>query len=63
MSPAVQMIELPTLSLAIGGGILVTAVLGLLCGPFLDARVTVKFPYEFEDFKDSKVWEARNGTS
>jgi hypothetical protein len=53
----VQMIEellRSPLSLAIGGGILVTAVLGLLCGPFLDASVTVKFPEEFKDFKESE---------
>jgi hypothetical protein len=38
-------------TLAIGAGILVTALLGLLCSPFLNFRVTVKIPDEF------KAWE------
>jgi hypothetical protein len=42
------------LSLAIGVGIVVTALLGRLCDPFLKISVTVKFPVEFEEFEDSE---------
>jgi hypothetical protein len=42
------------LSLAIGCGIVVTALLGRLCGSFLDVSVTVKFPDEFEEFEESE---------
>jgi hypothetical protein len=43
------------LSLAIGTGILVTALLGLLCDPFLKVSVTVEFPDAFKDFEDSET--------
>ena len=42
------------LSLAIGVGILVTAFLGLLCGPFLHFSVTVDIPKEFEAWKSAQ---------
>ena len=35
-------------SLAVGFGILVTALLGVLCAPFLKVSVTVKIPNEFK---------------
>jgi hypothetical protein len=42
------------LSLAIGVGMLVTALLGLLCEPFLSVSVTVELPDEFKAYEPTR---------
>src|SRR5262245_49602818 len=50
-SVMIEVLLTSSLSLAIGAGILVTALLGLLCSQFLELTVTSKIPDEFETWR------------
>ena len=39
-------------ALGLSAGLVVTVVLGFLCGPFLETSVTIELPNQFEDLRD-----------
>ena len=51
-------------ALGLSAGLVVTIVLGFLCGPFIEKSVTIEFPNQFEDLRyvEKKAGGAQLGT-